>query len=84
MFKLLALFALASAECINFEILAGNDCSWACNYCATFVGPNYYFTTDVCKYGATGCIGTPEPNVTYTCCSKTDILKAGSVYVVDR
>jgi hypothetical protein len=55
--------------CKTFQVASGTGCDWMCNYCAANVGPNYYFTTDVCKYENTGCVGTPLPNVEYTCCS---------------
>jgi hypothetical protein len=40
-----------------------------CNYCANQLGPNYYFTDQVCTYQGTGCVGNPQVGVTYTCCS---------------
>jgi hypothetical protein len=42
-----------------------------CNYCGTNLGPNYYFTDNVCVYDsqAGGCVGNPVAGKTYTCCS---------------
>jgi len=57
--------------CINFSVGQGTGCQWMCQYCATELGtPNYYFTTDVCKYQEGGCVGNPQAGVTYTCCSQ--------------
>ena len=57
-------------NCINFSVGQGTGCSWMCNYCANNLGTNnYYFTTGVCTYQTGGCVGNPQPGVTYTCCS---------------
>lgn len=57
-------------NCISFSIGSGTGCAWMCSYCANTLGTNnYYFTTDVCKYESSGCVGNPETGVTYTCCS---------------
>ena len=56
--------------CVNFSVGQGTGCQWMCEYCASQLGTsNYYFTTDVCKYQTGGCVGNPQPGVTYTCCS---------------
>ena len=55
--------------CISFTVSAGTGCAWMCNYCANQLGPNYYFTDQVCTYQGTGCVGNPQVGVTYTCCS---------------
>jgi len=57
-------------NCINFSISVGTGCQWMCNYCANTLGTNnYYFTTGVCTYQDSGCVGNPQTGVTYTCCS---------------
>ena len=55
--------------CVNFQVSQGTGCEWMCNYCATQLGPDYYFTTDVCTYETGGCVGNPLANVVYTCCA---------------
>ena len=55
--------------CISFTVSAGTGCAWMCNYCANQLGPNYYFTDQVCTYQSGGCVGNPIAGVTYTCCS---------------
>jgi hypothetical protein len=55
--------------CISFTVSAGTGCAWMCNYCANQLGPNYYFTDQVCMYQGSGCVGNPQAGVTYTCCS---------------
>ncbi len=55
--------------CVSFSVSAGTGCAWMCNYCANQLGPNYYFTNQVCTYQGTGCVGNPQAGVTYTCCS---------------
>ena len=55
--------------CTSFQVAPGTGCQWMCNYCAAEFGANYYFTTDVCKYQAGGCVGNPLPGVQYTCCA---------------
>ena len=58
-------------SCISFTVGQGTGCAWMCNYCATNLGPNYYFTDSVCVYDsqAGGCVGNPIAGKTYTCCS---------------
>ena len=59
-----------SNSCVTFQVGAGTGCDWMCNYCANQLGTaNYYFTTDVCHYETGGCVGNPQPNTPYTCCS---------------
>jgi hypothetical protein len=55
--------------CTSFQVGNGTGCSWMCDYCASMVGPNYYFTDGVCTYEFGGCVGTPQLGVTYTCCA---------------
>ena len=55
--------------CISFSVSAGTGCVWMCNYCANHLGPNYYFTDQICTYQTGGCAGNPQAGVTYTCCS---------------
>ena len=56
-------------NCVSFSISQGTGCAWMCSYCADKLGPNYYFTDNVCKYQSGGCVGNPLSGVTYTCCS---------------
>ena len=61
---------LTSNACIQFSVGPGTGCAWMCNYCATQLGTNnYYFTDNVCQYETGGCVGNPQPDVTYTCCA---------------
>jgi len=73
MFKFLSLLFLAVTasgnNCATFQVASGTGCAWMCSYCATKVGPSYYFTTDVCTYEAGGCVGNPQTGVDYTCCT---------------
>jgi hypothetical protein len=73
MLKLLSLLFLAATttanNCVTFQVSAGTGCEWMCSYCATRLGPSYYFTTDVCSYEAGGCVGNPEVGQEYTCCA---------------
>jgi hypothetical protein len=75
--KLLSLFLglltpLAVNGCVSFSVGAGTGCAWMCEYCSNALGTNnYYFTTDVCTYQGTGCIGTPQAGTTYTCCASS-------------
>ena len=73
MFKLIALLffttTVAANNCETFQVAPGTGCAWMCTYCATKLGPSYYFTTDVCKYQSGGCVGNPQAGVNYTCCS---------------
>jgi len=60
----------SSNQCTTFQVGPGTGCTWMCNYCANQLGTyNYYFTTDVCTYQTGGCVGTPQPYVSYTCCA---------------
>jgi hypothetical protein len=56
-------------NCISFTVAQGTGCAWMCNYCANNLGPNYYFTDNVCVYQNSGCVGNPIAGKTYTCCS---------------
>jgi hypothetical protein len=56
-------------NCISFTVGQGTGCAWMCNYCASNLGPNYYFTDNVCVYQSGGCVGNPVAGKTYTCCS---------------
>jgi hypothetical protein len=56
-------------NCISFTVGQGTGCAWMCNYCANNLGPNYYFTDNVCVYQNSGCVGNPIAGKTYTCCS---------------
>jgi hypothetical protein len=63
---------LSENTCVSFVVGPGTGCSWMCNYCANTLGtPDYYFTTPVCTYEASGCTGNPVAGVSYTCCSLT-------------
>lgn len=55
--------------CTSFQVAPGTGCDWMCNYCALHVGSSYYFTDGVCSYKSGGCVGSPQVNKTYTCCS---------------
>lgn len=56
------------SPCLTFTVGSGTGCDWMCNYCASKLGPSYYFTTDVCQYGSGGCVGNPVAGESYTCC----------------
>ena len=57
-------------NCITFTVSQGTGCQWMCEYCANSLDTNnYYFTTDVCKYESSGCVGNPQVGVSYSCCS---------------
>jgi hypothetical protein len=57
-------------SCITFQVGSGTGCGWMCSYCANQLGTNnYYFTTGVCQYQTGGCVGNPQANTPYTCCS---------------
>jgi len=60
---------LTPNNCISFTVGQGTGCAWMCNYCASNLGPNYYFTDNVCVYQSGGCVGNPISGKTYTCCS---------------
>jgi hypothetical protein len=56
--------------CISFTVSSGTGCAWMCNYCyENLKTTNYYFTDGVCKYQTGGCVGNPQTNHLYTCCS---------------
>ena len=58
--------------CVSFSVGAGTGCAWMCDYCANTLGTNnYYFTTDVCTYEGSGCVGSPQAGTTYTCCASS-------------
>jgi hypothetical protein len=67
LFALVALFN-TTESCETFQVAPGTGCAWMCDYCASKVGPDFYFTTPVCTYTQGGCVGNPLPNVPYTCC----------------
>jgi hypothetical protein len=59
-----------SNQCITFTVGQGTGCQWMCDYCAAELNTaNYYFTTPVCSYSETGCVGNPVAGTEYTCCS---------------
>ena len=60
----------AANGCVTFSVGTGTGCDWMCNYCANQLGTNnYYFTDGVCTYQTGGCVGSPQANTQYTCCS---------------
>ena len=74
MFFMLALAAIGTATaakngCVSFQVAPGTGCAWMCNYCASQLGPTYYFTDAVCSYELDGCTGNPQAGVSYTCCA---------------
>ena len=61
---------LKSQTCIHFSVGPGTGCSWVCSYCSEQLGTgNYYFPDGVCTWQTSGCIGSPQTGVTYTCCA---------------
>ena len=57
-------------NCISFIVSSGTGCAWMCNYCANMLHTNnYYFTTPVCSWDNSGCVGNPVAGVTYQCCA---------------
>jgi hypothetical protein len=57
-------------NCISFTVGSGTGCAWMCSYCASSLNTNnYYFNPAVCTYQQGGCVGNPQPGVSYTCCS---------------
>ena len=57
-------------NCISFTVGKGTGCAWMCSYCATSLNTNnYYFNPAICTYQQGGCVGNPQPGVSYTCCS---------------
>ena len=61
---------LTQNNCVTFTVGQGTGCDWMCNYCANSLGTyNYFFTTPVCSYQDSGCVGNPQVGVAYTCCS---------------
>ncbi len=61
--------AATENKCIQFTVAAGTGCAWMCQYCATQLGANYYFTDGVCTYESGGCVGNPMAGTLYTCCA---------------
>jgi hypothetical protein len=68
MFLTIAALFTATHACETFQVAPGTGCAWMCDYCASKLGPNYFFTTPVCTYEQGGCVGNPLPSVSYTCC----------------
>jgi hypothetical protein len=60
-------------SCVSFTVTSGTGCAWMCNYCAAQLGPNYYFTDNVCTYQTGGCVGNPLAGKQYTCCSSNEL-----------
>lgn len=61
---------LKSQTCIHFSVGPGTGCSWICDWCSQQLGTsNYYFPDGVCTWQTSGCIGSPQTGVTYTCCA---------------
>ena len=60
---------ITPSGCVSFTVAQGTGCAWMCNYCATNLGPNYYFIDNVCVYQNGGCVGNPVAGQTYTCCT---------------
>ena len=57
-------------NCVQFSVASGTGCAWMCNYCASILNTNnYYFTTPVCSWDITGCVGNPVEGLTYECCA---------------
>jgi hypothetical protein len=69
MFLTIAALFTATHACETFQVAPGTGCAWMCDYCASKLGPNYFFTTPVCTYQEGGCVGNPLPSVSYTCCA---------------
>ena len=69
MLLLLALATAVQNGCVTFQVAPGTGCAWMCNYCASQLGPTYYFTDAVCTYEIDGCTGNPQAGVSYTCCA---------------
>ena len=68
MFLTIAALFTATHACETFQVAPGTGCAWMCDYCASKLGPNYFFTTPVCTYEQGGCVGNPLPSASYTCC----------------
>jgi len=65
-----------SNKCITFTVGQGTGCQWMCDYCAAQLDTaNYYFTTPVCSYSGTGCVGNPVAGQQYSCCSASKIVE---------
>jgi len=57
-------------NCITFLVGEGTGCQWMCDYCATQLNSsNYFFLPPVCTYQSGGCVGDPQPGVSYSCCT---------------
>lgn len=60
----------SSNNCVSFTVSDGTGCAWMCNFCASMLKTNnYYFTTPVCSWDVTGCVGNPVEGLTYECCA---------------
>ena len=65
-----------SNNCVSFTVGQGTGCQWMCDYCAANLGTsNYYFTTPVCSYSETGCVGNPTAGAQYTCCAASQTVE---------
>ena len=61
---------LQQNKCISFTIGLGTGCDWMCSYCASSLNTSsYYFNPAICTYQSGGCVGNPQPGVSYSCCS---------------
>ena len=57
-------------NCVSFTIGPGTGCAWMCSYCASSLNTSsYYFNPAICTYQSGGCVGNPQPGVSYSCCS---------------
>jgi hypothetical protein len=69
LFLSIAALFTATHACETFQVGVGTGCAWMCEYCASKVGPDFFFTVPVCTYTQGGCVGVPQPNTLYTCCA---------------
>ena len=69
LFLSIAALFTATHACETFQVAPGTGCAWMCEYCASKVGPDFYFTVPVCTYAQGGCVGMPQPSTLYTCCA---------------
>jgi len=69
MFLSIAALFTVTRGCETFQVAPGTGCAWMCDYCASKLGPNYFFTVPVCTYAQGGCVGSPQPSTLYTCCA---------------
>ena len=61
---------VSNNNCITFLIGEGTGCDWMCNYCASMLNSSsYFFLPSVCTYASSGCVGNPQPGVSYSCCT---------------